>query len=436
MKSLRVSGALIVVVVAATSALVAACGSASSTSSPTTGGSGSLVVAAFNPFSGPDASFGPEMVVAMRAAANLINANGGVLGHRVSVTGVDTRGDPADAVPAADKMLATTSRLVGILGPSSDEALATVPIINNAKIPMMADTGLAAFDKSPYPYFWRISPADDVKGYAMAIWAKHLGYTRAALVFGNDVGSQSDVPTLRKAFTKLGGTFVINLSLALDQSSYRTEITRLLAAKPQVIFSEIDPQTAATFLSELVQLNGKLMPLIGTETSLETPWQQAAYGAVGGTALKQFFLGVQPYAPTTGTAYDTFAAAIKKVGGISASMVTLDSTDPYAMGYYDSVNIYALAILASHSTSPAVFDNSIMAVTEPGPGKTVVSTFAQGKQALAAGKQIEYIGASGLVAFNRFHNSTGDFEIASFGGPGKVNLVGQVSAAQIAALSL
>jgi hypothetical protein len=144
---------------------------------------------------------------------------------------------------------------------------------------------------------------------------------------------------------------------------------------------------------------------------------------------------VQPFAPTTGAAYDAFATAIKKVGGVSASDLALYSTDPFAMGYYDSVTIYALAMLAANSTNPAVFNDSIMAVTEPGAGKTIVSTFAQGKQALAAGKQIEFVGASGQVAFNQFHNSTGAFEIAGFGGPGKINLVGQVSAAQIAALS-
>jgi hypothetical protein len=32
-----------------------------------------------------------------------------------------------------------------------------------------------AFDHSSYAYFWRITPADDVKGYAMALWAHKVG---------------------------------------------------------------------------------------------------------------------------------------------------------------------------------------------------------------------------------------------------------------------
>ncbi len=206
------------------------------------GSSGPLVVGAFNPFSGADASFGPEMMGGCTPAVNLINKSGGVLGHKMNCLAVDTRGDPADAVPAASKMIATSTNLVGVLGPSADEAQATVPVINTAKIPMFADTGEAAFDHSKYSYFYRLTPADDQKGYALAQWAHDRGYTRAAAIFGNDIGAQSDVPTLLTAFRRLGGTIVSNQKLALDQSSYRTEVEQMLATHPQVIFTEADPR--------------------------------------------------------------------------------------------------------------------------------------------------------------------------------------------------
>lgn len=423
---IRAAGALVVV-----GALLAAC-----SSSPSNAASkGPLLFSSFNPFSGPDAAFGPEMVVACDAATSLINQAGGVLGHKTTCNSVDTHGDPADAVAAANKMLATESNLVGILGPSSDEALATVPIIAQGKIPMFADTGQAAFDKTTVPYFWRISPADDVKGFAMAIWAQHMGYTRAAAVFGNDAGSQSDVPTLLTAFSKVGGQMAVNIRLALDQSSYRSEVERVLAARPQVIFTELDPQSAATFFAELKQLNGSLIPIIGTETTLEAPWLKATSEAVGNASLRQSFVGVQPYAPTTGPAYAAFDASIKTVKGISADNLALYSTDPYAMGYYDSIVTMALAMVQANSTTPSVYNSHIPDVTEPGSGKTVVYTFAQGMRALKAGKSIQFIGSSGPIAFNQWHNSTGAFEIARYVSAGKIQLLGSVSAEQIAALS-
>ncbi len=404
----------------------------SSSSSNKQASSGPLTIGAFNPFSGPDASFGPEMMGGCIPAVNAINAAGGVLGHTVNCREFDTRGDPADAVPAASKMMATTSNLVGVLGPSSDEALATVPLLDQGKIPMFVDTGQSAFDKSSYLYFWRLTPADDVKGYAMALWAQKMGYTRAAAVFGNDVGSQSDVPTLLTAFGKLGGTIVSNQKLALDQSSYRTEIEQMLATNPQVIFTEVDPQTAATFLSELQQLHG-LIPVIGTEVTLQAPWLKAVTGAIGESAVAQTFTGMQPYAPPSGPAWKTYNEALLAAAAQVPDPAQWNS-DPYSMTYYDAVVVMALGMLAAKSTDPSVFNDFILKVTTAGSGKTVVHSFDEGKAALAAGKQIQYVGAGGPIAFNQWHNSTGAFEAAGYVS-GKVKLAGSVSAADTAALS-
>src|SRR5258708_14420585 len=238
-------------------------------------------------------------------AVGLITSSGGILGHELRRAQEETRGGRADAVPHAQKMTATETSLIGVLGTSSDEALATVPLLNTGHVPMFVDTGQAAFDHSSYAYFWRITPADDVKGYAMALWAHKAGYTRAAAVFGNDAGAQSDVPTLVRAFTRLGGTIVYNKPFALDQSSYRSEAESILAAHPQVIFTEVDPQTGATFLSQLQQLHG-LLPLIGTEVSLQAPRLKAVGSAIGAGPMAHYVEGMQPYAPPTGAACQAY----------------------------------------------------------------------------------------------------------------------------------
>jgi branched-chain amino acid transport system substrate-binding protein len=395
-------------------------------------GSGSLAIGNFNPFSGGDADFGPEMMGGCVPAARLINDAGGVLGHNLKCNAVDTRGDPADAVPAASKMLATTSNLVGVLGPSADEAQATVPVIDAAKVPMFADTGEAAFDHSKYAYFYRLTPADDVKGYALAQWAHDRGYTRAAAVFGSDIGAQSDVPTLVTAFEKLGGKIVSNQKIALDQSSYRTEVSKMLAAKPQVIFTEADPQTDATFLSELKQLHG-MIPVIGTETSLQAGWLKAIGGAIGEANLAKFVTGMQPYAPTTGVAWKTFNDALL-ASGSQVPKPAQWATDPYSMTYYDGVNLVALSILAANSTKPAEFAPKILEITQTRSGAVIVYSFAEGKKALAAGKAIYYVGAGGIIAFDQWHSSSGAFEAAHYD-RGKVKIIGTVSAEKIAALT-
>lgn len=406
---------------------LAACGSTQAGSAKNS----TLTVVAFNPFTGPDASFGPEMMAGCQAAATAINAAGGVLTNKVNCKGVDTRGDPADAVTGADQMVATTSGLFGVLGPSSDEADATAPLINGSKVPMFADTGEASFDHTTLPYFWRLFPADDVRGYAMALYAKRKGYLRAAAVFGNDIGSQAGVPTLLKGYAALGGTMVATQKIALNQPSYRSEVEQLIAANPQVIFMEASPQAAATYLSELQQL-GHLVPVIGTDATIQPAWLSAVSGAIGKTNLSKIFVAEQPYAPAIGSAWQVFNKNL--LASASVSKPAQWSADSYTMTDYDAVVVMALAAVAAKSTSPAAYNSSITAVTSAGNGAVVVHSYAQGVAALKAGKKIDYVGAAGIIAFNHWHNSTGGFEIAAYQTNGNLALVASVSAADLAPL--
>jgi branched-chain amino acid transport system substrate-binding protein len=374
---------------------------------------GALVFPTFQPFSGPDASFGPELAAGCPAAARVIEQAGGVLGHtQIKCRAVDTRGDPVDALPAATQMLASSSNLACILGPSSDEAAVTVPRINAAHIPMFADTGQALYDHNTYQYFWRITSPDDATGYAEALYAHQKGYTRAALVNGNTTGAEGTVPGVLAGFKKLGGTIAINLAIALDQSSYRSEVEQVIAAKPDVIIGELDPQTAATFLGELQQLQGHVQPLV-TTGALYTPWIKAVSKAIGTATLAKVYADMEPAAGVfSGPAYQQFKTNL--LASTSVANPTQWLKDEYTESGFDTVIICSLAMLAAHTTNPVVFNSYIPKVTTVGDGATVVHTFAQGKALLAQGKNIAYVGANGETAFDRWHNSSPGFEVTGF----------------------
>ena len=428
-RSRRTRAPALVAAAAVLAVSAAACSSAPSGAVKNT----TLTVAAFNPFTGPDGSFGPEMMAGCLTAVTAVNAAGGVLDNKVACSSVDTRGDPADAVTAAAKMLATTPHLLGVLGPSGDEADSTAPLINAAKIPMFADTGQASFDRTTLPYFWRMTPADDVQGAAMALYAKQKGYLRGAAVFGNDIGSQGSVPTLLKAYSALGGQIVLNQKIALNQASYQPEVEQLIAAKPQVIFTEASPQANATYFEELQQLS-HLIPVIGSDATLsQTAWLSAMTQAIGKPALSKYFTGATPYAAASGPAWQVYNKYLVATAGVTkpASQWT---DDPYSMVDYDGLMVMALAANAAKSTNPAVWNAYIPAVTTASPGAVVVHSFAAGVAALHAGKKIDYVGAAGVIDFNQWHNSTGGFEIAAYQPNGNLNLVSSITAAELAPL--
>ena len=101
---------------------------------------------------------------------------------------------------------------------------------------------------------------------------------------------------------------------------------------------------------------------------------------------------------------------------------------------YDGFIVMALAATAAKSTTPSVWNAYIPKVTTASPGAVVVHSYADGVAALKAGKTIDYVGATGLIAFNQYHNSTGGFEITGYQPNGSNPLVTSYTAADLAPL--
>jgi branched-chain amino acid transport system substrate-binding protein len=391
-----------------------------------------LEIAIFHTYSGANAAYGPEAAAGCFPAAKLINAAGGILGRQLQCTPVDSKGDPADAVPAANRLIASSSSLIGVLGGGTDDATAVVPLFQQAKLPIFSTTGQASFDHSTASYFWRILSPDAAQGNAMAAAAKKLGYSKVATLFGNDASAQGSAPSAIAGVKRLHLSLTANQTLAIGQPSYRSEAQQLTSANPQAIITEADPQTSATYFAELSQL-GHVPALITDPVSLAPTWRAAVGGAIGKSLLAKQDYAVVAYSSPTTLAYRTYAAALNA----SSKQVPMPSqwaADLYSVADYDSVVIMALAMDASHSVNPSVYNGFITKVTSPSAGAVVVHTYAAGQAALAKGKHIQYVGAVGPTVFDRWHNSGQGFAIEQYAnGNWRVKTV--VTAAEIRAAS-
>lgn len=405
-------------------------GSVQASSASTSGGT--LEIAIFHTYSGANAAYGPEAAAGCFPAERLINAAGGVLGHQIHCTPVDSKGDPADAVPAANRLIASSSSLVGVLGGGSDEATAVVPLFEQAHLPIFSTTGQASFDHSTASYFWRILSPDAAQGNAMAAAAKKLGYTKVATLFGNDVAAQGSAPTAISGVRRLHLTLTANQTLAIGQPSYRSEVQQLSSGNPQAIITEADPQTSATYFAELSQL-GRVPVLITDPVSQEPTWRSAVGGAIGKNLLNKQDYAVVAYSPPTTLAYRTYTAALTASSKQVPQPAQWDA-DLYSVVDYDSVVIMALAMDAAHSTKPSVYNGYITKVTSPASRAVIVHTYAAGKAALAKGQHIQYVGAVGATVFDRWHNSGQGFAIERFAN-GKWTATTLLTAAEIKAAS-
>jgi branched-chain amino acid transport system substrate-binding protein len=393
---------------------------------------GKITVAGVIALTGSSDFEGQNQVGGLNPAIYAINKAGGVLGNQLVFKGVDTRGDPADALPAVQQMLATTSNLIGVAGPDTSSAPTIVPVLNSAKVPMMAVAGESIYDRNTAPYFWRLFPPDAANGTAMALWAKRKGYTRVAAVFGTDSGSQGDRPGVIAGMKALHMTLVSSIDLTPSQPTYLSSVRKVVASHPQVIMTESDATTAGTFFGELKQLGG-LAPIVGTEATFTSPWLTAVKGALGSAFLKDY-TGLITAPSKVTPAVKAYEQAVRATQKQEPSPWQSYLSNPFSITYYDGMVALALAMVAKHSTKPSVFNAAMPTVTNPGHGKVVVYTFAQGKAALLAGKKIQYVGATGVIDFDKYHNSFGNQEAVKSTNSLKPVPLGVVTAKQIEAV--
>jgi ABC-type branched-subunit amino acid transport system substrate-binding protein len=433
-----------VAAVAALALALAACSSSSSTSSGAAASSApasgsALTVADVAPFSGVDAALGPTYLATCYGATTAINAAGGVLGHKLSCKSVDTRGEPADAVPAVNQLFASTPNLALVIGCTSDEAASVVPIINARKMAMFCMTGQSEFDHVHFPYFYRLVPPDLEEAYAMVVIAQKLGYKRVALAFGNDIGSQTFVQPAIAGLKKAGITVTSNQTLDLKATTFRTEAAAIVQSHPQAVMTEALGAADPTLFSEIKQLNGgHTIPILATSAAISPPFFKAAAAAVGASTFASNFHADNLVTETSGPAYGPFKAALMaqqgKVPGTVGNFTTYLSA-PGGVHLYDGINLAALAMLMSKSTNPSVYGPDIVKIGDGVPGATVCYSFTGCASALKAGKSIRYEGPGGPTNFDSYHDSTGIFQIDTYSPNGAVNVTGNITAAQLRALT-
>jgi ABC-type branched-subunit amino acid transport system substrate-binding protein len=396
---------------------LAACGSSGSSSGSGGSTGGSIHMTVLGSDTGAYAEIGQAMYNGAVAGAALVNAAGGIMGQKLVLDKIDTHGDPADAVPSLQQELAK-NHPVGIIGPTTLEIFGVHPIIDRNQIPDMFNGGSTAFDNNTDKWLWRINPSDSQLALALALYAREKGYTKAAILFTTEASQQELEPFLKNDFTKLGGSLTTVVNVTPGQSSYNSEIVKLLATHPQAILGQLDPPTAATFFHGLKGLNGTKLPFIGTDITAGGDW----ISAVGAATAHAEVTSVEGGTPTTG-AGPIFNAEYQKLFH-SAPLAGAN----YA---YDGVIDMALAMDAAKGTSNTDITRGLPLVSNP-PGTTVF-TYAAGLAALKKGQKINYDGASGPMDFDKHRNVSGPWDVVKASPSGPLQPVETISAATVSA---
>lgn len=265
-------------------------------------------------------------VLSAQASAEVINANGGILGREIEVTVADDQGDPTRAVTVVREALASEDKPDVVLnsGPSTI-AEATLPLISQAGILSfnIGPTATSA-DPSVVPYNFDLAPSvgSHVAGFQTEIDAK--GYEKVAVLHGSSSYGESFGKLAEEQFTKAGISVTGNQVYDVAALDMTAQLEALKATDPEALILDAYGAPLGYILQGVEKL-GWDIPIIGNlsvaATSLVST--EPPSGLLGTNQVKN--LTMQAFASTVydanATQTNEAVATMMKLGDIKATMI-------------------------------------------------------------------------------------------------------------------
>jgi len=360
--------------------------------------SGPIRIGALNPVTGAGSPYGTGMQKMILAAAETVNAAGGVLGRQVQIVAEDSQTNPQAAVLAAKKLI-DVNRVQAVLGTwSSGVTLAVLPLCRAAGIPILHVSGAPSLSdlKVTGGLGYRFHTPNGRTGRCYAEMCKKEGFKRVATMAFNNASGLGLTEGFATAWKDMGNDIVEKVVYEPNQPSYRSELMKVLAARPDAIVTGSYYADSTIIMREWFQTGEKNRWIIPGHAT--TPEFIKAVGPVAEGVLTADLVVAKEspsYAP-----YDE--AYRKHMGGQAGE------SNIYAAMTWDMTIALALAIEAAGSANMTEVNKSIRTVANT-PG-TKVHSFAEGKSKLRAGK-IDYDGASSILNFDENGDITPDFGV-------------------------
>ncbi|AKQ54268.1 ABC transporter substrate-binding protein [Bordetella hinzii] len=353
---------------------------------------------ALNSITGVGGPYGGAMLEAIRIAVDEVNAAGGAAGRQIQLYAEDDQTKPDAAVLAAKKLIEVNQvqAVVGIW-PSS-VGLAVMPITNNAGLIMMNTCGAPEMlTENRKGLAWMLQASNAVFGRAFAQVARERGFKRPAVMAFNNSTFVGLANYFKETWEKDGGKISSMVIYEPNQTTYRTELNRVLATQPDVIALGSYRPDATILLREWYQTGQDCKFIMPGWTANE-----ALVKALGKEATEGI-ISISNVAASENAAYKSFSERFRAK--------FKQDPDIFAAQSYDMVIALALAIeAAGPAADTAAINGRIKAVTRHGGEK--VSSFAQGRERLRAGKAVDYDGASSNLEFGEHGETVPDFGVS------------------------
>lgn len=357
-----------------------------------------IKIGALLPLTGGGSPYGKGEQKVVEMTVEEINQAGGIMGRKLVVYVEDSQTQPDAGVKAAKKLI-EVNKVSAVMGTwSSAVTLAVAPVTVEAGVlEMNTSSSPAITDIKDNDLVFRTEPSQVFYGPIIGDVAyKQIWKTAVVLSLNNPspiaVGAES-----KKAFEAKGGKVLETIIYNPNQTSYKAEVEKALAHKPDGIILAGYAPDMTIILKEAFAL-GSTVKWIGpgfgiNDTLIKNVGVEATEGLIS----------VGPRAAMDSQAYKDFSKRFQDATGQDLA------ANIYAAEMRDQVALVALAMEAAQSTDSNVYKAKLREINSK-DGKVVYS-FAEGLAALKAGQKINYEGVSGSVDFDANGDTITDFSV-------------------------
>jgi branched-chain amino acid transport system substrate-binding protein len=254
-----------------------------------------IKIGALLPISGPGSYFGVQDKQGIELALEQLNKSG-VNGYKFQVQYEDSACSPLPATQAAKRLIDQFKPDVLIGEECSDATLAIMPIVDQAKIPLInAGSSSIKVTEPGNPWTYRIMPNEVMQGVDIATNAyKRLNAKTAVLLHENTNAGIGNANVFADTFTKLGGKILQDIGFGRDVNDFTAIATRIAGLGNVDVIPTYTLEGQGLKITQALAQAGVVKGGGGKAIQLGTIWlpfgfeQKAGKAALGYVRIVQF----------------------------------------------------------------------------------------------------------------------------------------------------
>jgi branched-chain amino acid transport system substrate-binding protein len=200
----------------------------------------------------------------------------GLPGRKIVMEVLDDETNPVSASNAFRRVASDPSVQLVYLFVPSNSVMAVKSLASEFKVPIIAGGAADAIGIPADPWLFKVAPAVRDFMTVLAQYAQKKGYKRIASINATDAFGQAEITNLKQLAPKHGLQIVAAETFGVEDTSFNAQLTRIRAAKPDLIYNGASGRAAILTWRAFQQMGFK-QPMVATQAAIS----KAFFDAIG-----------------------------------------------------------------------------------------------------------------------------------------------------------